>query len=144
MHNTRLHGDGTTRVVSIPYEQPLVQCASITISSCQGLHLYRVCNSVIQFRLSIVAIKFATEVIPYKRNVWIITTLQWHYNDRDGVSDHSRLHCFLNCLFRRRSKNKSKLRVTGLCVGNSPVTGEFPAQKASSGENVSIWWRHHD
>ena len=23
-------------------------------------------------------------------------------------------------------------------------TGEFPAQMASNGENVSIWWRHHD
>ena len=30
---------------------------------------------------------------------------------------------------RRRSKKKSKLRVTGLCAGNSPVTGEFPAQR---------------
>ena len=28
--------------------------------------------------------------------------------------------------------------------GNSPVTGEFPAQMASNAENVSIWWRHHD
>ena len=27
--------------------------------------------------------------------------------------------------------------------GNSPVTGEFPAQTASDAENVSIWWRHH-
>ena len=36
-----------------------------------------------------------------------------------------------------------KLRVTGLCVGNSLVTGEFPAQRASNAENVSIWWRHH-
>ena len=34
--------------------------------------------------------------------------------------------------------------VIGLWVGNSPVTGEFPAQKASNAENVSIWWRHHD
>ena len=44
---------------------------------------------------------------------------------------------------RRRSKKTSKLRVTGLCEGNSPVTGEFPAQRASNAENVSIWWRHH-
>ena len=36
----------------------------------------------------------------------------------------------------------SKLCVTGLCVGNSPVTGEFPAQKANNTENVSIWWNH--
>ena len=28
-----------------------------------------------------------------------------------------------------------KLRVTGLCEGNSPVTGEFPAQRASNAEN---------
>ena len=37
----------------------------------------------------------------------------------------------------------TSLRVTGLCVGNSPVTGEFPAQMASNVENASIWWRHH-
>ena len=35
-------------------------------------------------------------------------------------------------LFRRRSKKTSNLRVTGLCAGNSPVTGEFPAQMASN------------
>ena len=44
---------------------------------------------------------------------------------------------------RRRSKKTSKLRVTGLCEGNSPVTGKFPAQKASNAENVSISWRHY-
>ena len=49
----------------------------------------------------------------------------------------------LNHLFTRRSKKISKVRVSGLCVGNSPVTGEFPAQRASNAENVSIWWRHH-
>ena len=49
----------------------------------------------------------------------------------------------LNRLFRLRSKKTSKLRVTGLCAGNAPVTGEFPAQRTSSAENVSIWWRHH-
>ena len=45
----------------------------------------------------------------------------------------------LNRLFRRRSK----LRVTGLCAGNSPVTGEFSAQMISNAKNVSIWWCHH-
>ena len=52
----------------------------------------------------------------------------------------SRLFTLLNHSFRRRSL---KLRVTGLCAGNSTVTGEFPAQMASKAENVSIWWRHH-
>ena len=27
--------------------------------------------------------------------------------------------------------------------GNSSVIGEFPAQKTSNAENISIWWRHH-
>ena len=31
-----------------------------------------------------------------------------------------------------------------LCEGNSPVTGEFPSQKVSNAEIVSIWWRHYD
>ena len=33
---------------------------------------------------------------------------------------------------------------TGFCAGNSPLTGEFPSQRASNAENVSIWWGHHD
>ena len=41
------------------------------------------------------------------------------------------------------SKKTSKLCVTGLCAGNSPVTGEFPGQRASNAENVSIWLRRH-
>ena len=45
---------------------------------------------------------------------------------------------------RRRSNKTSKFRVTSLCAGNSPVTGEFPAQRSSNAENVSIWWRHHE
>ena len=71
-------------------------------------------------------------------------TLQWRHNGRDIVSNHQPHHCLLNGWFRRRSKETSKLRVTGLCAGNSPVTGEFPAQMANNTENVSIWWRHHE
>ena len=36
-----------------------------------------------------------------------------------------------------------QIRVTGLCEGNLMVTGEFPTQRVSNAENVSIWWRHH-
>ena len=79
-------------------------------------------------------------IIKYKTcyNHSMLMSLQWRHNKHDGISNHQP-H---NCLFRRRSKEISKLRVTGLCVGNSPVTGEFPAQRASNAENVSIWWRH--
>ena len=69
--------------------------------------------------------------------------LQWRHNEHDGFSNHQLHDCLFNSLFRRRWKKTSKLCVTGLCVGNSPVTGEFPAQRASNTENVSIWWRHH-
>ena len=31
-----------------------------------------------------------------------------------------------------------------LCKGNSPVTGEFPTQRANNAENASIWWRHNE
>ena len=66
-------------------------------------------------------------------------TLQWRHNGRDCVSNHQPRDCLLNRLFRRWSKKTSKLRVTGLCAGNSPGTGDFPAQLASYAENVSIW-----
>ena len=71
-------------------------------------------------------------------------TLQWRHNEPDCVSNHQPYDCLLNSLFRRRSKKTSKLRVTGLCEGNSPVTGEFPAKRASNAENVSILWCHHE
>ena len=78
--------------------------------------------------------------------IWLYhyMALQWRHNDHDGVSNHQPRDCLLNRLFRCRSKKTLKLRVTGLCVGNSSVTVEFPAQRASNAENVSIWWRHHE
>ena len=60
-----------------------------------------------------------------------------------AISNHRHLAYLLNRLFRRRSKKTSKLRVMGPCAGNSPVAGEFPSQRTSNAENVSIWWRHH-
>ena len=65
-----------------------------------------------------------------------------YWYGRGSVPNHQPQHCLLNRSFRRRLKKTSKLRVTGLCAGNSPGTGEFPAQMASNAENVSIWWRH--
>ena len=71
--------------------------------------------------------------------ILICLPLQWRHN---GVANHQPHDCLI-CLFRLRSKKISRLRVTGLCVGNSPVAGEFPAQMANNAENVSTWWRHH-
>ena len=68
----------------------------------------------------------------------------WRHNEGEGVSNHQPHDCLLNRLFKAHIKGTSKLRVTGLCEGNSPVNSEFHAQRASNAENVSIWWRHHD
>ena len=82
--------------------------------------------------------------IRHSDNLSIMSSVRWSHNGRNSVSNHQSHHCLLNRLFRRRSKKTSKLRVTGLCVWNSPGTSEFPVQMASNAENVSIWWRHHD
>ena len=52
--------------------------------------------------------------------------LQWRRNGHNGVLNHQHHHCLLNRWFRRRSQKTPKLHTTGLCVGNSPLTGEFP------------------
>ena len=47
--------------------------------------------------------------------------LHWRHNGLDSVSNNQPHHCFLSRLFGRRPKETSKLSVTALCVGNSPV-----------------------
>ena len=73
--------------------------------------------------------------------------LVWHYSDVIMGAIESQITSltivYSIVFFGRRSQKTSKLRVTDLCVGNSPVTGEFSAQRASNAENASIWWRHH-
>ena len=39
-------------------------------------------------------------------------------------------------------KETPKLRVSGLCNGNAPVTGGFPSQRASNAENFPFDRRH--
>ena len=90
--------------------------------------------------------KKQTLIVPFPLGIRVLipcNSLYWRHNERDGVSNHQPHDCLLNRLLRGRSKKTSKLRVAGLCEGNSPVTGEFPAQWTSNAENVSIWWRRH-
>ena len=56
---------------------------------------------------------------PYSTGSWNPFSLLWRHNERDGLSNHRRLDCLINRLFRCRSKKTSKLRVTGLCEGNT-------------------------
>ena len=59
---------------------------------------------------------------------------QWRHNERDVVLNHQPHDCSLNRLFSHGWKKASKLRVTGLCEGNSPVIDEFSTQMASNAE----------
>ena len=36
--------------------------------------------------------------------IHVISSLHWRHNERDGVSNHQRFDCMLNCLFRCWSK----------------------------------------
>ena len=82
--------------------------------------------------ISLVTGEFPSQRASNAENVFI----WWRYHEQP-------YECLLNRLSRRRSKKTSKLRVTGLWEGNSPVTGEFPAQRVSNADNISIWWRHY-
>ena len=55
--------------------------------------------------------------------------LRWRHNELAGASNHQPHDCLFNRLFTLGSKKTSKLYVTGLYAGNSPVTSVFPAKK---------------
>ena len=63
----------------------------------------------------------------------------WHYSDVIMGATASQITS-ITVVYSSvcSAADQRKHRVTGLCVGNSPVTGEFPAQMASDGENASI------
>ena len=77
-------------------------------------------NQITKLFLPKMCLKMAPILYKPQFVLCIPNTLQWRQNGRDGVSNHRRLDCLLNRLFRRRStwsKNASKFRVTGLCEG---------------------------
>ena len=74
----------------------------------------------------------------YEQTPAITLALLWRHDGRDGVSHQQTPDCLLNRPFQRRSEKTSKFRVTGLCDGNSPMTGEFPAQRANSAEKLHL------
>ena len=59
----------------------------------------------------------------------------FHYNGdmvRAMASQITNLTIVYSTIYSGADQRKKKSRVTGLCGGNSPVIGEFPAQKASN------------
>ena len=78
--------------------------------------------------------------------LWHIQLLAWHNNDvimSEMASEITSLKIVYSSVCSRADKKTSKLSITGLCEGISPVTGEFLAQRTSNTNNISIWWRHH-
>ena len=71
----------------------------------------------------------------------------WHYSDAimstmvSQITGNSMVYSTISSGAEQRKHQSSAL--IGLCAGNSPVTGEIPAQTASNAENVSIWWCDH-
>ena len=82
---------------------------------------------------------------PWKINILIPRYMAYitHYNDvmmSALASQITSLTIVYSTVYsRRRSKKTSKIRVNGHCEGNSPMTDEFPVQRASNAENISIW-----
>ena len=67
--------------------------------------------------------------------------MPYHYSDvimTTIASQITSLTIVYSTVYSGRSKKTSKLRATGLCMGNSPGTGEFTAQMASNAENDVI------
>ena len=77
-----------------------------------------------------------------------VTPLRWRHNGHDCVWNHQPPDFLLNRLLRCRSKKTSKLRVTGLCAGNSPGPVNSPHKwlvmlKIMTSSCLSRWWHHH-
>ena len=87
------------------------------------------CDSCITFHYAKYALAcFATMPKMFKGNSFqtymLVNTIKAQI--RHIVSNHQHHGCLLKRLFRHRWKKTSKLRVTGLCVGNSPVPVNSP------------------
>ena len=115
----------------------LISCISLQllVTTVLTLHVKMICVCPVclfscfytlpKFHLSFIDlyIMVSSHIIIQNRNIQmsgIGNSLRWRHNGRNSVSNHQPHDCLLNRLFRRRSKKTSKLRITGLCAGNSP------------------------
>ena len=122
-----------------------------------GIHVTFVCDIHVEPRVIIkwsIGVWYSSSCARFHKITLIATSgyvfmpLQWRNNDHDGVSNHQPHGCLLSRLFRRRSKKTSKLRVTGLCAGNSPGPVNSPYKKPVTRkmfpfDDVIMPWRRH-
>ena len=70
-------------------------------------------------------------------------SLQWRHNDPWWRLKSPASRLFTQSFIRAQIKENIKASRHWPLCGEFTGTGEFPAQRASYTENVSIWWRHH-
>ena len=132
------------RIGDKPLSEPMMTRFTDTYVALRGDELVRestLCRSI--YRHTFLMYMAGMRIVDAWLQEWDVKTLQWRHNERNDVSNHQPHDSLLNRLFRHRSKKTTKFRFTGICQGNSPVTDEFPTQRASNADNVSIWWCHH-
>ena len=87
-----------------------------------GIHLRAISQEMLKIAIRAVSLKITNWRLHHQ-------SLRWRHNGCDSVSNHQPRDSLLSRLFRHRSKKTWKLRVTGLCVGNSPGTVNSPHKR---------------
>ena len=110
--------------------------------------IFQIPSARLEFKDVFVFDKMIKIVTQMRANMMLLQ-IKSHYNDVIMSVMTSQIISFTivysMVYFRRRSKKTSKLRVTGLCEGNSPVTGEFPTKgqwRAKCFHLMTSSWKH--
>ena len=85
-----------------------------------------------------------TSFLRYPRN-WCanVSPCRRHHNyvvhECHGVSNHQQINLFMLTIRKHQTPE-----ILVPCEGNQPVTGEFPSQRTSNAESVSMTWRRYE
>ena len=77
---------------------------------------------------------FWSWICRYQAIPGITDALQWRHKEPDGVSNHQRLDCLFNRLFRRRSRSKKHQSSASLALWGESTGERFPSQRGSNAE----------
>ena len=83
----------------------------------------------------------------YRRDFAKIEMMMAHYNDvimTTTASQITSLTVVYSTVYSDADQRKHQSSASLAFVRGIHRAGEFPAQRASYAENVSIWWRHHE
>ena len=108
-------------------------------------------SRIISYLFWLIPIFFRSNIIRTNRFIdtkfiYVISTLQWRHNERDGVSNRRRLYCLLSRFFRRISKKASKFHATGLYEGihrwpvDSPHQGSVTRKMFPLDDIIILCW----